>query len=897
MTTPSTPHPMARPVLATVATIAAATSGLAQEQEREKLPRERILFNSGWRFTHGDPMRMAPHIDYEALRSWLLPSAAPLLGATSERLAPPVGNPGSDIQYVDPAYDDSAWRALHLPHDWGIEGPFRQDLPGGTGKLPWAGIGWYRKTFDLPPGETGHRLRLEIDGAMSHSMIWLNGQFVGGWPSGYTSFQLDLTPYAVPGGRNVLAIRLHNPTESSRWYPGSGLYRNVWLTRTGPVHVAPWGVFVTTPRVSADSAIISVQALIENETPAAVELTLHQDIYALDASGNPVGTPVASAKPFAFRIPSRRDFRATSEMVVGKPALWSIEHPHRYLVVTSLLHEGRVVDRLETPFGIRSIAMDSTRGFILNGEPVRLQGVCMHHDLGALGAAINLRAIERQLEILREMGCNAIRTSHNPPAPEVLDACDRLGFLVVDEAFDCWLKGKNHNDYHRLFRDWHEADLRALIRRDRNHPSVVMWSIGNEVIEQWRDDGPLGWKLGSHLAAIAREEDRTRLITGAFNEGDCGFNGHQNVLDAMGYNYRVERYAPFRETFPSIPLYGSETASTISSRGEYFFPLSDNKVDPVMRTNFQVSSYDLAAAPWATTPEEEWRAGDAVAGYAGEFVWTGFDYLGEPTPYNDDATNLLNFSDPAEAALMAKQLEELGKIEVPSRSSYFGIIDLAGFPKDRFYLYQSRWRPEHPMAHILPHWTWPDRAGEVTPVHVYTSGDEAELFLNGRSLGRKRKGAGEFRLRWDDVKYEAGELRVISYKNGQPWAEATQKTAGPAAAVALSADRATVSADGRDLVFVSADIRDAAGTLVPQADHTLRFSVEGPGEIVATDNGDPTSFESFRAPQRRAFNGRALVILRTRAGETGALTLRAEAEGLPPATCTIQVAAAPSAGN
>jgi len=863
--------------------------------ESGKPPRERQSFNSGWRFTQGDPTRIAPHIDYDSIKQWLLPSAAPFLGPLAANAGRPQGNLGSDIEYVDPEYDDSQWRALDLPHDWGIEGPFRQDLPGSTGKLPWAGIGWYRKTFYLPASDAGRRVILELDGAMSHSLVWLNGQFVGGWPNGYTSFQLDLTPYIRLGGKNVLAIRLDNPPESSRWYPGSGLYRNVWLTKTGPIHIAPWGVFVTTPRVRPESAIVSVQVLTDNPTLSAVKLTLQEEIYSLDSHGKRSEKPAAIGKPYDFRIPSSRDMLTTAELTVPKPQLWSPKEPDRYMAVTTLLQDGNVIDRVETPFGIRTIEMDGARGFVLNGEPLRLQGVCLHHDLGSLGAAVNSRAIERQLEILRSMGCNAIRTSHNPPAPELLDACDRLGFLVIDEVFDCWEKGKNSNDYHRLFREWHEADLRALIRRDRNHPSIIMWSIGNEVIEQWRDDGPLGWKIGSHLAGIAREEDRTRFITGAFNEGDCGFNGHQNVLDAMGYNYRVDRYAPFREAFPSIPLYGSETASTVSSRGEYFFPLSDQKTDPVARTNFQVSSYDLAAAPWATTPEEEWRAADAVPGYAGEFVWTGFDYLGEPTPYNNDATNLLNFSDPAGAAAMAKQLADLGKITVPSRSSYFGIVDLAGFPKDRFYLYQSRWRPEFPMAHILPHWTWPERVGQITPVHVYTSGDEAELFLNGRSLGRKKKAPGQFRLRWDDVKYEPGELRVVAYRDGKPWAEDVQKTAGPAAALEVSPDRTSVLADGSDLVFFSVAIRDKDGTLVPRANNTVHFTLDGPGTIVATDNGDPTSFESFQAPQRRAFNGRALVIVRTKGGQAGKLTLHAQAEGLAPASASVESVAATKA--
>jgi len=514
---------------------------------------------------------------------------------------------------------------------------------------------------------------------------------------------------------------------------------------------------------------------------------------------------------------------------------------------------------------------------------VRLQGVCLHHDLGALGTAINPRAIERQLEILRSMGCNAIRTSHNPPAPELLEACDRLGFLVYDEAFDCWAKGKGRNDYHRFFADWHEADLRALVRRDRNHPSVVMWSIGNEVIEQWGDDGYESWKLAAHLAGIVREEDRTRPVSAAFNGGNMGFNGVQHTLDAIGYNYRVETYAAFRAANPAIPLYGSETASTLSSRGEYFFPVSDDKMDAAARANFQVSSYDLSSEGWATQVEAEWRAADAVPGYAGEFVWTGFDYLGEPTPYNSDATVLLNFSDPAARERLAKQLAELGRIAVPSRSSYFGIVDLAGLPKDRFYLYQSRWREDHPMAHLLPHWTWPEREGQVTPVHVYTSGDEAELFLNGRSLGRKKKGPAEYRLRWDDVRYAAGELKVVAYKNGQRWAEAAQRTAGAPAKIKLTADRETFRADGTDLVYITVDLTDAAGVLAPRASNLVRFSVRGPGEIVGTDNGNPISFESFQAPERKAFNGRAVVIVRARAGEAGRLVVRAESAGLAPA--------------
>ena len=850
--------------------------------------RERLPFNAGWRFSKDDPRHLPTQMDYVATRAWLLPTANAFLGATSPRLTRPSGNIGGDIPLTQPGFDDSTWRPVTLPHDWGIEGPFRQDLPGDTGKLPWAGSAWYRKTFDSPASDAGRRVVLEIDGAMANAMVWLNGQFVGGWPFGYASFQLDLSPYLKPGQANVLAIRLENPPESSRWYPGSGLYRNVWLTRTGPIHVAQWGTAVTTPVVRRDRAVVSVQVLTENTTATAIDLAVRTEVFALDTAGRPAGAAVATAQSDKVHVPARRSASSTQSVTLTTPQLWSPASPARYVAVTSLLRDGAVVDRTETPFGIRSVALDPDRGFILNGEVVPLRGVCMHHDLGALGAAINVRAIERQLEILRAMGCNAIRTSHNPPAPEFLDACDRLGFLVMNEAFDVWAKGKLRNDYHRLFPDWHEADLRAFVRRDRNHPSVVMWSIGNEVIEQWGDDGQEGWRLAQRLAGIVREEDRTRPVTGGFNGAHSGFNGFQHVLDAMGYNYRTEAYAAFRQANPGLPLLGAETASTISTRGEYFFPVSDDKLDPAARANFQVSSYDLSATPWATTPETEWRTADAVPGYAGEFVWTGFDYLGEPTPYNSDATVLLNFSDPEQKARVAEELAKLGKIAVPSRSSYFGIVDLAGLPKDRFYLYQSRWRPDLPMAHVLPHWTWPGREGEVTPVHVYTSGDEAELFLNGRSLGRKKKAPGEFRLRWDDVRYEPGELKVVAYRQGTRWAEAGQRTAGAAAKLALAPDRTTLRADGADLAFVTVDVTDAAGVLAPRATHPIRFSLTGPAEIIATDNGNPISFESFQAPERQAFNGRAVVIVRTRAGQSGDVVLRAEAAGLAPAEIRLQ---------
>jgi beta-galactosidase len=481
------------------------------------------------------------------------------------------------------------------------------------------------------------------------------------------------------------------------------------------------------------------------------------------------------------------------------------------------------------------------------------------------------------------MGCNAIRTSHNPPAPELLDLCDRLGFVVMDEAFDAWQMRKKRNDYNLLYNDWHEADVRAWLRRDRNHPCVILWSIGNEIPEQ---ANPGHFNVARDLAEIVHSEDTTRPVTAGCNHTEAGYNGFQKIVDVFGYNYKPGEYAKFRAANPGLPLFASETSSCVSSRGEYFFPVSDDKSKGL--ADFQVSSYDLYAPPWAMPPDTEFRGQDKNAFVAGEFVWTGFDYLGEPTPYNADLSNLNNYSNPADKARAEKELQELGRIRTPSRSSYFGIVDLAGFPKDRYYLYQAHWRPDFPMAHILPHWNWPERVGQVTPVHVYTSGDEAELFLNGKSLGRKKKGPLEYRLRWDDVVYQPGELKVVAYQHGKKWATDVMKTTGPATKLLLAPDRAKFAADGRDLSFVTVKVADQAGLLVPRADNEIHFRVEGPGEIVATDNGDATSFESFQAPQHKAFNGLALVIVRAKAGQPGKITLIAESTGLKPATVTLR---------
>lgn len=585
-------------------------------------------------------------------------------------------------------------------------------------------------------------------------------------------------------------------------------------------------------------------------------------------------------------MPAQGAATASAALTLAQPKLWGpapTQTPHRYVAVTTVRQDGKVVDRYETPFGIRDVRFDPERGLLVNGERLQIRGANLHHDLGALGAAFNVRAAERQLEMLRELGCNAIRMSHNPPAPELLELTDRMGFLVYDEAFDCWERKKTPLDFHLIFPDWHEQDLRALVRRDRNHPSVILWSIGNEVGEQYTDAA--GAAIARRLRTIVHEEDPTRPTTCAMNfaKPDMPLPAE---LDVISLNYQGEgirqdpefegtdrirtppQYDAFRARFPDKPILSSETASAFSTRGEYLFPVSARTSDIVRdgrggdSKRHYVTAYELHAVDFGSSAEKVFAALERHPFVLGEFVWTGWDHLGEPTPYYE------------------------------ARSAYSGIIDLAGFRKDRFYLYQSHWRPELPMAHLLPHWTWPERVGQVTPVHVFTSGDEAELFLNGRSLGRKKKGAFEYRLRWDDVVYEPGTLEVVAYKQGQRWATDTVRTAQAPAALVATPDRATIRADGADLAFVTVRVTDPAGLTAPRADHRIAFSLEGPGEIVATDNGDPTSFEPFPAPERKAFNGLCLAIVRSRPGQPGRLTLTATAAGLRSSTVTIETVAA-----
>ncbi|MAX23886.1 MAG: beta-galactosidase [Phycisphaeraceae bacterium] len=843
--------------------------------------RQWIDLNHDWQFHMGDVGDAASALEYDNLKPWLLPSANGLKREPSQR---PMGDaPGESLACVQPNFDDTAWRTLDLPHDWGVERPFDIDLPSDAGKLHWPGVAWYRKSFEPGKEAADHCLYLQVDGAMSYATVWCNGKFVGGWPYGYNAWHLNLTDYVIAGQTNTLAIRLNNPPDSSRWYPGGGIYRYVRLLKVARTHILPWGTFITTPQIAADNATINIQTSIAGGDHHVNQLLLTTQIFNTNDQDQPMGVALATQVSDQWSTNAFDQTANTMLLTLPDPKRWDVTDPHRYVAVSTLMLDGKAVDQTITPFGVREIAFAADDGFHLNGKRVQIKGVCQHHDLGALGAAFNVRACERQLQMLMDMGVNAIRCAHNPPARQMLDLCDRMGLLVIDECTDTWLLPKKPNGYGRLFEDWAEADMRAMIRRDRNHPCIILWSTGNEVIEQGK---PEYHHLSDKLSAIVRDEDATRLPTVGCNVPEADSNGFQKTVDVFGYNYKPHKYAPFHADNPATPVIGSETASTVSSRGEYAFPVSDEKDKGMI--GFHVSSYDLYAPAWAYPPDREFEALEKNRHVAGEFVWTGFDYIGEPTPFNNDLSVLINFHTEAEREAAQGQLDKLGHVKVPSRSSYFGIIDLAGFKKDRFYLYQSHWRPELPMAHILPHWNWPDRVGQVTPVHVYTSGDEAELFLNGKSLGRKQRSIYQYRFRWDDVVYEPGTLEVFTYKSGKPWAKATCPTTGPVVGIKLQADRQVITADGEDLSFVIASLVDEQGDVVPTANHQITFEVRGAGKLRATDNGDPTDLSGLTLPTRKAFHGLALAIVQSSRLESGEITLHAKVDRLPTQSIVIE---------
>lgn len=835
--------------------------------------RQRISLNEGWRFSRFTTN--PDSLSYDSLKSWILPSANNFIKGNKHE--PPSGTPpGSNLEFVQPDFDDSDWEAVDLPHDWAIKGPFNAPgVSGGMGRLPSNGVGWYRRTLTKAPEDNGKAIYLDIDGAMSYAAVWLNGRLIGGWPYGYASFRLDLTPY-LEDGDNQLAIRLDNALDNSRWYPGAGIYRNVWLVKVNPTHIGQYGTYITTPDVSEEEATVQLAVEVENSGSSDSTVDVVTEIHVLDpATGTPGEEVVAEFEKATVTVPAGGKESVNSSAVVTNPRLWGPlpdQKPNLYVATTKLTLNGTVIDTYETPFGIRTVTFDPNEGVSVNGKLVKIWGTCNHGDLGALGTALNKRALERQLEALQEMGSNALRTSHNPPAPEFLDMADRMGFLVLDEIFDTWADQKTTNDFHIIFPDWHEPDLRAFVRRDRNHPSIIAWSYGNEIPNQ---SGSAVGNIARELRGILREEDPTRPSTAAMNSAGPG-DPLPDTLDIIGLNYQGEGYGTstdgsfdrFHAAYPDKVVWSSESASTLSTRGTYLFPVTsgnhanvgDSPGQGGDGSNYRVSAYELYATSWGSSPDKVFAAHDAHPYVAGEFVWTGWDYIGEPTPYDS------------------------------ARSSYFGIIDLAGFKKDRFYIYQARWRPDLPMAHLLPHWTWPDRVGEVTPVHVFSSGDEAELFVNGESAGRQKRGQGEYRFRWDDVVYQPGNISVVVYKNGEEWARDAKWTVGEAAALNLTADRTEIWGDGLDLSFVTVAVVDENGDTVPQASNEITFSVSGPGQIVATDNGDPADMTEFPSLTRKAFSGLALAIVRADKGASGEITVTASAEGLESAEVVIQAA-------
>jgi beta-galactosidase len=920
-------------------------------------------------------------------------------------------------------FDASAWQTVRLPHDWAIAGPFNAAENGYAGKLPWRGEGWYRKTFVLDPvapppsgvsssqpGAAGPHVYFDFDGVMAFPQVYVNGQLAGQWDYGYMSFRVDATPFVKFGQTNTIAVHVDTRNHGTRWYPGAGIYRKVTMTICNPVHLAHWGLYVTTPEVSGASATVRVCSTVENHLDTGTQVMVMTTL--LDPDGKQIGRGGKSDD-----VPARGSRDVEQTIAVANPQRWDINRPKLYTVRVLVRAGGKVMDTDATSFGIRTFQFTANNGFHLNGWRVQLYGVCLHHDQGPLGGAFYPRAMERQLEIMRDMGVNAIRTSHNPPAPELLDLCDRMGFVVWDEAFDKWDGTADRVKGEPPLEQYGERQLRNFVMRDRNHPSVVVWSVGNELGGGGREGiTPERMKF---MSDFVRKYDPTRPVGMGCHIPGLAEQPNFDALDLTGWNY-MRRYATYRQRYPDKPIVYSESASALSTRGFYELPLPNRKNE--YSQQLQVNSYDLNAADWSDIPDSEFKLMKDDRFVAGEFVWTGFDYLGEPTPFSQEA-----------------------------KSSYFGIVDLCGIPKDRFHLYRSYWRPDTTTVHILPHWNWPDRVGRNVPVFVYTNGDSAELFLNGKSLGRRQKGVvperpenfangkpatassnqpehapahandgsldsrwtavqaganqwwqvdlGEvrpirylaldfereekncgyqikvltdaatwqtvvtkptsrnprwggptqifhdvdakaryvrieftemlsgawasvkefaaypqraesayydvtytYRLRWNDVVYEPGELKAVAYKDGRSIGEATMRTAGKPATIRLAPDRKDLNATGDegsqtrsvafgvpDLCYVLVEALDDQGTLCPLADHLVRFKVDGPAEIAAVGNGNPLSLEPFQADYRKLFYGKAMLILRTKPGEGGQVRVTATSDGLTGAETTVSV--------
>ncbi|MFC4027414.1 beta-galactosidase GalB [Zunongwangia endophytica] len=778
-----------------------------------------------------------------------------------------------DITNIKKILDSDSWDDVNLPHDWSISKDFDENSPTGVGGGALrGGIGWYKKSFAISAKDSSSVFKIQFDGVYQNSEIWINGTNLGKRPNGYIGFEYDITRYLKFGEEeNVILVKADNNDQpNSRWYSGSGIYRNVWLKKLNKVHVPQWGTFVTTPEINNEEAVVNIKAKIANQFSAKKNISVEIKILNGDKL-------ITKTKGSEFQISSNNENEVEEQLTITNPKLWSVDKPFLYTAQVNIIQGDEVLDRYETKFGIRDFKFDLEKGFILNGKSLKIRGVCLHHDLGPLGAAINTRAIERQLEILKEMGVNGIRTAHNPPAPELLDLCDQMGFIVMDEAFDMWTKSKTKSDYSQYWEEWHEKDLRDLIKRDRNHASVFMWSIGNEIQEQWSEEGA---KIGNELSEVVKSMDTTRPVTAGMNppvhvsdeEVTIQFEetadqpnalAGSGALDIIGYNYAHQTWEKHQLNFPNTPFIATETTSGLQTRGYYEFPSDTTKIWPVRwdkkftggNKDNTVSAFDQVRTPWGSLHETSWKIIKKNDFLSGFYIWTGFDYLGEPTPY-----------------------------EWPSRSSYFGVIDLAGFPKDVYYMYKSEWSKDT-VLHVLPHWNW-EKGKTVDVWAYYNNADEVELFLNGESKGTKRKQDDDLHVMWR-FPFQPGTLKAVSRKEGKIVKETIIETAGSAEKLVLSPDRKTIKADGKDLSFVTVTITDKQGNIVPRANHNISFSLEGPGKIYGVASGDPTNHQSFKGTEHTALNGKCLVILKADE-EAGTLKLTATAEGLEKTSVIIQ---------
>jgi beta-galactosidase len=757
-------------------------------------------------------------------------------------------------------YEDASWRKLNLPHDWSIEGDFDEKSPTGVGGGALVGgIGWYRKSFTIPTKHKDKKVFIQFDGVYQNSTVWLNGQLLGNRPNGYISFQYDLTPFLKYGdSSNVITVKVNNaPQPNSRWYSGSGIYRDVRLVFTNKIQIDQWGTYISASDIAKNSAKIRYEVVIKNESEKTQKTTLKTIFY--DAQG----AAVAQVSIDTTLSPSKA-VKTLQIIPITNPIRWDLANPHQYKAVSSIIIDGQIVDQYETLFGVRDFRFDRNEGFSLNGKNLKIKGVCLHHDLGCIGTAFNVRAMERQLEIMKAMGVNAIRTSHNPPAPQMLDLCDKMGFLVMDEMFDMWAKRKTEFDYSLAWDEWHVRDLQDFIKRDRNHPSIIVWSVGNEIVEQYAHDDSTGGFIAKELAEIVRELDNTRPITTANNDTSpdnplIKLGG----LDLVGLNYHHEEYANFLDTYPGRTFIATETNSSLATRGHYDMPSDSVRKWPIRwdlpftegNADNTVSAYDNVCAPWGSTQEDTWKVIKKHDFLSGMFIWTGFDYIGEPTPY-----------------------------EWPSRSSYFGVVDLAGFPKDTYYMYQSEWSSDT-VLHVFPHWNW--EAGQTVDVWAYYNyADRVELWLNGKSLGSKSKTEDQLHAMWR-IPFEKGELKAISYKGEKEVLTKITKTAGAPYQLVLSADRKIIKADGYDLSFITIKVLDQEGNVVPDAADEISFEIEGNAQIIGVDNGNPVSHESFKAKKMKAFHGLCLAVVQS-STSASQIKINASANGLQGASIVIQ---------